>query len=96
MKDKIVMPGDQLSTSEELLPGEGTFEEDGIIRAARAGKYVVDEKHRKAKVKSKTSNKRPSRLEKRRYCHCTGSYGKIINGHCKRYSCDRKKQISFW
>ena len=55
MKDKIVMPGDQLSTSEELLPGEGTFEEDGIIRASRAGKYVVDEKYRKAKVKPVTS-----------------------------------------
>ena len=55
MKDKIVMPGDQLSTSEELLPGEGTFEEDGIIRAARIGKYVVDEKYRRAKVKPVTS-----------------------------------------
>ena len=55
MKDKIVMPGDQLSTSEELLPGEGTFEEDGIIRAARIGRYVVDEKYRRAKVKPVTS-----------------------------------------
>ncbi len=35
MKQKLVMPGDQLSTSEELLPGDGTFEENGIIRAAR-------------------------------------------------------------
>jgi len=55
MKEKIVMPGDQLSTSEELLPGEGTFEEDGIIRAAIAGEYIVDEKYRKAKVKPATS-----------------------------------------
>ncbi len=55
MKDKIVMPGDQLSTSEELLPGEGTFEEDGIIRAAIAGEYIVDEQYRKAKVKPVTS-----------------------------------------
>ena len=55
MKEKIVMPGDQLSTSEELLPGEGTFEEDGIIRAAIAGEYIVDEKYRKAKVKPVTS-----------------------------------------
>ena len=55
MKEKIVMPGDQLSTSEELLPGEGTFEEDGIIRAAIMGKYVVDEKYRKAKVDPVTS-----------------------------------------
>ena len=55
MKDKIVMPGDQLSTSEELLPGDGTFEENGIIRAARIGKYVVNEKYRRAEVKPVTS-----------------------------------------
>jgi exosome complex component CSL4 len=55
MKEKIVMPGDQLSTSEELLPGEGTYEEDGIIRAARIGTYFVDSKYRRAKVKPLTS-----------------------------------------
>lgn len=55
MKHKLVMPGDQLSTSEELLPGDGTFEENGIIRAARIGTYVVDEKHRTAEVKPASS-----------------------------------------
>jgi exosome complex component CSL4 len=55
MKQKFVMPGDQLSTSEELLPGDGTFEENGIIRAARIGTYVVNEKHRTAEVKPATS-----------------------------------------
>jgi len=55
MKHKFVLPGDQLSTSEELLPGEGTFEENGIIRAARIGTYVVNEKHRSAEVKPVTS-----------------------------------------
>jgi len=54
-KNKIVLPGEQVSTSEELLPGEGTFEEDGIIRAARVGTYYVDEKHRRAVVKPLTS-----------------------------------------
>jgi exosome complex component CSL4 len=54
-KDKVILPGDQVSTSEELLPGEGTFEEDGIIRAARVGTYYVDEKHRKAIIKPLTS-----------------------------------------
>lgn len=49
------MPGEQLSTSEELLPGDGTFEENGIIRAARIGTYIVDEKHRTAEVKPATS-----------------------------------------
>ena len=47
-KDKIVIPGEQVSTSEELSPGDGTFEEDGIIRASRVGTYSIDEKHRRA------------------------------------------------
>jgi exosome complex component CSL4 len=55
MKPKLVMPGDQLSTSEELLPGDGTFEENGIIRATRLGTYVINEKHRTAEVKPLTS-----------------------------------------
>jgi exosome complex component CSL4 len=55
MKHKLVFPGDQLSTSEELLPGEGTFEEDGIIRASRIGAYVINEKHRTAEVQPATS-----------------------------------------
>ena len=54
-KDKLVLPGDQVSTSEELLPGNGTFEEDGIIRANRVGIYTVDEKHRRAVIKPVTS-----------------------------------------
>ncbi|MFW6121079.1 MAG: exosome complex RNA-binding protein Csl4 [Petrotogales bacterium] len=55
MNNKIVMPGEQLSTSEELLPGEGTFEENGIIRAARVGKYVVNKKFKRAEVKPVTN-----------------------------------------
>ncbi len=55
MTDKIVMPGDQLSTSEELLPGDGTFDDNGIIRAARVGKYVVNDKFKRAEVKPLTS-----------------------------------------
>ncbi len=54
-KNKIVLPGEQLSTSEELLPGDGTFEEDGIIRASRVGTFTIDEKHRSALVKPLTS-----------------------------------------
>jgi len=54
-KNNIVVPGDELSTSEELLAGDGTFEEEGIIRAARVGTYEVDTKHRKAIVKPLTS-----------------------------------------
>ena len=54
-KKQLVFPGEQVSTSEELLPGEGTFEEDGVILASRLGYYEIDEKHRKAKVKPITS-----------------------------------------
>jgi len=54
-ENNVVLPGEKLSTSEELLSGDGTFDEDGIIRAARVGKYVVDEIHRKAIVKPVTS-----------------------------------------
>jgi len=55
MTGNIVLPGDKLSTSEELLAGDGTFEEDGIIRANRMGSYEVDEKGRMAIVKPLTS-----------------------------------------
>jgi len=55
MEKKIVLPGDQLSTSEELLPGEGTYEEEGIIRSSRMGEYIVDQKSRRATVKPMTS-----------------------------------------
>jgi len=54
-KKSLVMPGDQVSTSEELIPGPGTFEEDGIIRAAIMGSYRVDNKERKAIVEPVTS-----------------------------------------
>jgi len=54
-KNKIVLPGEKLSTSEELLSGEGTFEEDGVIMASRIGTYFVDEKYKRAIVKPLTS-----------------------------------------
>lgn len=55
-KDKIVMPGEQVSTCEELLPGDGTYEENGIIRASIVGKYVVDQKYHRAKVEPLTNS----------------------------------------
>ena len=55
MKEQLVMPGDQLSTSEELLPGDGTYEENGIIRASRVGRYSINEKSHHAEVKPVTS-----------------------------------------
>ncbi len=52
---KLVLPGDELSTSEELLSGEGTFEENGVILASQIGTYYVDSRNKKAKVKSLTN-----------------------------------------
>ena len=61
-ESKLVLPGEQVSTSEELMPGDGTFEEEGVIIASRYGEYVVDSKNRKAIVKPLTSN--PVKLNK--------------------------------
>lgn len=55
MKKNIVFPGDKLSTSEELLAGDGTYEDEGVIRAARIGEYEVDTKAHAAMVKPVTS-----------------------------------------
>jgi exosome complex component CSL4 len=54
-KSKIIFPGEKVSTSEELIPGEGTYEEDGVIRASRLGYYVVDNKNRMAIIRPLTS-----------------------------------------
>ena len=54
-ENRVVLPGEQISTSEELMPGDGTFEEEGMIIASRYGEYVVDNKNRKAIVKPLTS-----------------------------------------
>lgn len=54
-KNKIVLPGEQVSTSEELSPGDGTYEEEGIIRASRVGIYEPNNKFRKAIVRPLTS-----------------------------------------
>jgi len=54
-KNKIILPGEKVSTSEELLPGEGTFEDEGVIRASRVGRFIVDSNNRKAIVKPLTS-----------------------------------------
>jgi len=54
-KDKIILPGEQVSTTEELSPGDGTFEDNGIIRAERLGTFEVDQKNRRAKIRPLTS-----------------------------------------
>jgi exosome complex component CSL4 len=43
MKTGMVLPGDELATSEEYIPGPGTYERDGMIYAAVAGKPSFNE-----------------------------------------------------
>lgn len=45
MRKKIVVPGEEVGTSEEYLPGDGTFEEDGKIMSSRIGAVKYDEKN---------------------------------------------------
>ena len=49
---EILMPGDELATSEEYIPGEGTYERQGIIYAAVMGQKNFDENEKIAQVKA--------------------------------------------
>jgi exosome complex component CSL4 len=46
----IVVPGDQLCVIEELMPGFGTYERDGIVYAATSGGVAIDLKDRSIRV----------------------------------------------
>ena len=46
----IVVPGDQLCVIEELMPGFGTYEQDGIVYAATSGGVAIDLKDRSIRV----------------------------------------------
>jgi exosome complex component CSL4 len=50
-----VLPGDPLAYAEEFLTGEGTFEQDGIVRAARLGLFHLDTREMRATVAPFTS-----------------------------------------
>ncbi len=50
---QLVMPGDILSTTEEYLPGEGTYESGDDICAALAGEPHFDEDNKVASVVSR-------------------------------------------
>lgn len=39
---EIVFPGDELGVAEQFMPGEGTYEEDGMVYAARMGVPELD------------------------------------------------------
>ncbi|MFQ5832927.1 MAG: exosome complex RNA-binding protein Csl4 [Candidatus Thorarchaeota archaeon] len=46
----VVMPGDQLCVIEELSPGFGTYEKDGVVFAATSGGVAIDLKARSIRV----------------------------------------------
>lgn len=50
-----VMPGDALAASEEVLPGDGTYDDGLEIRAARVGRFRIDPDEHKAVVDALTS-----------------------------------------
>ncbi len=60
--DEIVIPGDKIGTVEEMIPGRGTFEEDGIVYSKGLGKFSIDMDEMKASVKTV---KQPAMIKKR-------------------------------
>lgn len=52
---EFVVPGTELGFSEEFIPGEGAFEENGRIYAAITGTLAVDQKERRITVAPRTS-----------------------------------------
>lgn len=50
----FVVPGEVLGYSEEFMPGEGTYEEDGSICAAVTGEVHIDMRKRKIAIIPKT------------------------------------------
>ncbi len=52
-KNSIVLPGEILTTEEEYLPGENTFEEKGNVKSKISGRVIFDDEKREVKVKGK-------------------------------------------
>ncbi|MEM0359924.1 MAG: exosome complex RNA-binding protein Csl4 [Candidatus Diapherotrites archaeon] len=51
MTKKLVLPGEELGTSEEFEAGENTFQEDGLVCADCIGEAEFDQKNYQVKVK---------------------------------------------
>ncbi len=47
----IVTPGEKIATTEELIAGDGTYEEGGVIKASIVGKFLIDREKMKAIIK---------------------------------------------
>ena len=50
-EDKTAVPGSELCVIEEFMPGEGTYEDNGVVRAAVLGYVQYDMINRVVKVK---------------------------------------------
>ena len=50
----FVLPGDALGVTEEFIPSEWTYEEEGKIRSLVAGTVSVDNKNKKISIIPKT------------------------------------------
>lgn len=51
---EIVFPGEELGVAEQFLPGDGTYEEDGKVYAARMGEAELDPESFQATVHPQT------------------------------------------
>ena len=51
IEEEFKSPGDELAMAEEFKPGEGTFDDDGVIRASVVGRAEVDQKSRAIVIK---------------------------------------------
>ena len=50
LKEKIILPGEEIGTEEEYLSGENTFVRDGKIFSKTIGKLVVDQNTKEARI----------------------------------------------
>jgi exosome complex component CSL4 len=51
---ELVFPGDELGVAEQFMPGDGTYEEDGTVYAARVGEAHLDPESFEARVQPRT------------------------------------------
>ena len=59
--EEIVIPGEKVGTLEEVIPGRGTFEENGIVYSMGLGKLRFDIEEMKASVRTLKS---PAQIRK--------------------------------
>ncbi|AFD00483.1 putative RNA-binding protein [Methanocella conradii HZ254] len=52
---EFVIPGDMIGTSEEFIPGKGTYEDKGNIYAVTTGRVVYNKKERSVSVEPVTN-----------------------------------------